>query len=357
VIVPSSGTSHNLPDARDGVSALDLDLGKIVWSTHFQGDANGVAATEGLVIATSDDGHTYALDIKDGKVRWKQKGQGKVYSNPLILPDQVVVGDAGGSLRSYALSDGAPRWSHSLKRAIRGGAAADEERIYAVSEGAEAIAVGMDGKLRWRVAVNQGGRAGGPVKGYAAPVLTDRTVIIPFARDTSYDTPALIGLDKKTGKTDWVASSARPGVNWGNIRGTPVLIQGSLIYGEPYSGDVAAIDAGTGQIRYRKTLGPCFFPQYASATAAGDVVYLPRFDGTLSAFRAGSGAVLWQMYLGEEKLAGGLPPAAIAGQRGCAWDLPAGAPLSGPAAIAPDGRIYIGSAEGFLYAIGDAQVR
>ena len=63
VIVPTSGTAHNKPDAGDGVVALDLQTGKRAWFTHFGQDANGVAANDKHVFATSDDEHVYALAI------------------------------------------------------------------------------------------------------------------------------------------------------------------------------------------------------------------------------------------------------------------------------------------------------
>ncbi|MEO5731339.1 MAG: PQQ-binding-like beta-propeller repeat protein, partial [Byssovorax sp.] len=59
-----------------------------------------------------------------------------------------------------------------------------------------------------------------------------------------------------------------------------------------YSGDVVGLDAATGTVRFRNTVGPCFYPSWAAPAAASDVVYVPRFDGSLYAVRAGDGGVL-----------------------------------------------------------------
>ncbi|MFO0760114.1 MAG: PQQ-binding-like beta-propeller repeat protein [Byssovorax sp.] len=356
VVVPSSGDKHNFPDARDGLHALDLRTGRPVWQAHFDADANGVALAGGRAFATSDDGHTYAVALDSGAILWKQKGLGKVYAGPLPIGDQVIVGDAGGLLRAYAQADGAPRWKVQLDGAIRGGAASDGRIIYAASQGGDVVAVTLDGHEMWRRAVTRPGFGGGkpvPIEAYPAPIVDQDHLIVPFARDTGYDTPALVALDTRTGKSRWTAQGIGK-IDWGNIRTTPVLVDGLLIYGEPYSGDVAAVDAKSGRTRYRITLGPCFFPQWASPVAAGDLVYLPRFDGSLYAIHAGTGALAWQLYLGDQRhVAPGLPQGHVAGA-GCAWEVPSGASLYAPPAIAEDGTVLIGSGEGVLYAIGDA---
>ncbi len=357
VMVPSSGDKHNTPDARDGVFGLELLTGKPRWHAHFDGDANGVAVSADRAFATSDDGYTYAIALADGRVLWKQKGQGKVYSGPLPIGDRVIVGDAGGLLRAYAQADGALLWKEQLDGAIRGGASSDGTWIYAVSQGGEAVSLSLDGKERWRRAITRAGYGGGravPIEAYAAPIASDGMLFIPFARDTGYDTPAIFALDLATGKTRWEAKAKGNGPEWGNIRGTPALASGTLVYAEPYSGDVVGIEAKSGRARFRITVGPCFFPQWASPAAAGDLVYVPRFDGALYAIRAGSGAVAWQMYLGAESRVGPGLPSMIAGAKGCAWEVPFGSPLYAPPAIAEDGTLLVGSGEGVLYAIVDA---
>lgn len=355
-VVPSCGTRHNMPDPGDGLHALDMKTGRRIWQARMGGDANGALATGERVIATSDDGHVYAFELSSGKQAWKQKGEGKMYTHPLRFGDRVVVGDASGFVRAFAIADGRPLWSLQLTGAIRGGAAADERRLYVVSQGGEAAALGADGKALWRVQVERPSWDGrgrpAPIEAYSPPIVTRDLVIVPFARDTYYqDQPGILALDKRNGKVRWRAKG--PG-QWGNVRSTPVLVVGRLIWGEPYSGDVAALDADTGRSSYRHTIGPCYFPQWASPAAAGDVVYLPRFDGAVYALRAASGKRLWELYLGDERQAGKPRPAAPPSRYGCEWDVPHGHPLYSPAAVAEDGTLLVGSGEGFVYAIEGA---
>ncbi len=351
VFVPSSGDKHNAPDARDGVYALDLKTGTQLWFSRLPRDANGLAATPRHLVVTCDDGATRALDPRTGGQQWAQGGEGKVYSHPLVLDDLVVVGDAGGYLRAYALASGEPRWTTQLRGAIRGGAASDGNAIFAVSEGGEAIALTRDGRELWRDLVWRPAWDGAgpdvPIEVYSPPVVGERALFIPFARDTYYPMPALLALDKGSGRMLWRASGAG---QWGNIRSTPALVGDMLVYGEPYSGDVVGISAKDGQMVHRKKVGRCTYPQWSSPAAARDLVYVPRFAGSVYAIEPITGVLRWELYLGDSARLGA-PSRDIAAL--CDWKAPAYA-LYSPAALAPDGTLLVGSAEGLLYAVVDA---
>ena len=350
VFVPSSGNTHNASDPRDGLFAIELATGRIRWHAHFANDANGASIVGHHIVATSDDGHVYGLDTARGTVVWKRKGNGKVYSHPTIIDELVVVGDAQGYVRAYAWADGTERWTSQMNGAIRGGLSSDGKHVFAVSQGGEAAAFSKTGRAIWRKTVTRpayGNKRPIPIEGYAAPVVSGNTLVIPFARDTYYDDPAFVALDTRTGRKKWVAQDHSK-ESWGNVRSTPTLVDGLLIYAEPYSGDVAAIEASTGRVRYRRPVGACHFPQYASPAAAGDVVYVPRFDGALYAVAANSGNLLWAIYLGDAKNAGGAPR----GRRtGCTWEVASGASLYAPIAIAADGTIIVGNGAGTVFAL------
>jgi outer membrane protein assembly factor BamB len=352
VVVPSSGDAHNKADPRDGVHALELATGRERWHARLDADADGVAVSGDRAIVGSDDGRVTAIDLQTGRALWSSQVQGKAYASPLPIGDQVIVGDASGTVRALRIADGAPLWQAKLDGAIRGGASADEGAIYAVSQGGEAVALRFDGAQIWRARLDKLAPSSGPLEVYAAPLLAGSSLIIPFARDSYYPTPAVIALDRRSGKLAWSAGSDGSS-QWGNVRMTPALAGGVLVWPEPYSGDVVGLDAMTGAVRFRNTVGTCFFPSWASPAAARDVVYVPRFDGSLYAVRAGDGDLLWQIYLGEERHAGSLAPVLIRGQIGCAWEVGFGAPLYAPPAIAEDGTVLIGSGEGLLYAIGE----
>lgn len=357
VIVPSSGKHHNTADPDDAVLALELRTGKTAWRAPLPADANGVAASKDRVFVTSDDGHVRALERKHGSELWKQRGAGKMYTHPLLFENLVVVGDAGGNVRAYT-EGGAPVFAVALEGAIRGGASADARSIYAASQGGEVVALTPQGREIWRTRIDHPGWAAsglGPLQRaqiYAAPVVTDTMLIVPLVRDTYYkDQPAFVALDKRTGNLRWRARG--PG-EFGNVRSTPALVASALVYAEPYSGDVAAIASTTGRLLYRKRVGGCFFPHWASAAAAADVAYIQRFDGVLHAVRATDGASLWRFYVGDSRHAGATVPAELEATGSCEWEVPHGNPAYSPVAVAGDGTVLVGTAEGFLYAIEES---
>jgi outer membrane protein assembly factor BamB len=309
------------------------------------------------VFATSDDGHLYALDVRTGKPIWKVAGSGKMYTHPLVLSDRVIVGDAGGWVRAFAAADGKELWKVQLAGAIRGGASADERNIYVASQGGEVAALTSAGKKVWRQIVrrpawnHQGPDQ--PIEVYSPPIVDKDALYVPFARDTYYtDQPAVLALDKKSGKVKWRAKG--PG-DWGNVRSTPALVAGTLLWAEPYSGDVTALDTTTGRMAWRFTVGDCYFPAWASPAVAGDLAYVPRLDGTVQAMRASSGKLEWKMYLGDSSRAGVVSgsTSAPAQNQNCAWDVSGGYAIHAPAALSEDGVLFVGTDEGVLFAIGN----
>ena len=266
----------------------------------------------------------------------------------------MVVGDASGYLRAYEAKTGAPRWSVQLTGAIRGGASSDGKSIFAVSQGGEAVALTGDAREIWRAMVTRpawdSSRSDEAAEVYSPPVVTGEDLIIPFARDTYYDhLPAVLALDKRTGRLRWRAEGVG---QWGNIRSTPALVQGELVYGEPYSGDVVGLDVESGRMAFRQEVGPCTFPQWSSPAATPELVYVPRFAGSVYAVDPTTGHVQWEIFLGDSRLIENPPSGATKSSKGCSWDAPRH-PLYAPAAIAPNGTLLVGSTEGYLYALVD----
>ena len=70
-------------------------------------------------------------------------------------------------------------------------------------------------------------------------------------------------VTKKSGKLGWLASG-QGGTDRNNVRMTPTLTGEVLVWPEAYSGDVVGLDVNTGTVRFRDTVGACFFPSWAA---------------------------------------------------------------------------------------------
>ncbi len=358
VIVPTCGDKHNAGDPKDGVYFLNSNDGVAKGFVKLPNDANGAAATRERVFVGSDDGKFYAIDIKTQKIVWEYQASGKVYTHPLLIGDRVVAGDAGGNLFALDQASGTKSWVVTLRGAIRGGAASDGTRIYAASQEGDVIAVDLRGKKIWRKTVTRpawSGKGNDPIKVYSTPIVHGRHLLVPFARDTYFSgKPAIVAIDRSTGQVRWHAKDTKAGKkdDWGNVRVTPAVAKGLLVYPEPYSGDVIGIDAKSGRSKFRHTVGECLFPSWSSPAAAGDMVYTPRFDGRVYAVDAASGKVQWQVYLGEKsRVKVESVPAKYSGTNRCDWDVSSGSPIYSPAALDSAGNLYVGTGEGYIYRI------
>jgi outer membrane protein assembly factor BamB len=359
-IVGSSGETWNERDDKDGIYALDLDTGKIAWFTPADRDVNGVAYANGLVFATDDRGSIRALNPISGEEIWRTRTRGMaMYTSPLAVKDIVVVGDFRGNLSAFSQKDGSLRWSKKLDGAVRGGAASDGETIYAASTGGTVMAINVDGTENWSFPLTRPSYQGDseePAEIYAPPTIVDDLLIVGFARDTYYDIPAFVGIDRRSGTITWRASNPLGlAGGWGNIRSSPAVYQDLFIYGEPYSDRVVAINTRNGEVAWSTETGDVMFPHWPSPALAGDTAIVPRHNGGLYALRAGSGELLWSLYLGEAAGSGRDFPSDIMPPEWpeAAWEPNVGKPIFASPAIASDGRIVIGTDQGYLFAIGE----
>ncbi len=363
IYVGTCGQKWNEPDAGDGVYCLDFDSGSAVWFRPARADVNGVAFADGLVVATGDEGAVWALDAPTGKIRWRRIGRGqKMYTNPLIINGLVVTGDSEGFLYGLDLRSGKSRWAVKMNGAIRGGASSDGESIFAVTAKGEVARIGLDGGLRWKrrlsylgygeVDLQEG--AGFAAESYPAPTVAARYLIIPFARDTYYDEPALFALDKTTGALIWAASDPNDAMDsHGNLRGSPAVYKGLLVYGEPYSNNLVQMGLIDGKVRSAAAMGLCMFPHYPSPAIAGNIAILPRHDGGLYAWDLEANRLAWKLYIGEAAIAGDRFPETLPdGGYDCSWQPPTGGSIYSSPAIGPDGSIVVGTEEGYLYRVG-----
>lgn len=356
VFVGSEGATWNQADSKDGVYCLELATGNILWFTPAENDVNGVAFAHGLIVATGDEGAAWALSADTGKQVWLRKSdREKMYTNPLIQGDLAVVGDSGGFLYGLDLMTGKVRWKAQLQGAIRGGASSDGERIFVGSQGGEVVILGLDGTELFRDTLTYTGYGSGTAEIYAAPTVAGNQVIFGYARDTYYEVPALIAIDRKTAEIKWNASDPKHlHDGFGNLRSSPAVYQDILIWGEPYSNRAVAAQLETGELTWSTPAGFCMFPHWPSPAIVSGQVFLPRHDGWLDSFNAQDGMLLWSLYLGDAKLAGSnqvSTPPCWPDCKDCEWAPDKASIYSSPAAASS--VLVVGTSEGFLFGIGE----
>ncbi len=365
VFVGSGGTYWDEPDYEafsdtnptEGVYAFDLRTGERKWHTPSKNDVANVVWADDKIIATGDEGAIWALDPKTGKRLWHTELTGIGFQ---LLPlktkagERVIVGDSEGQLSWVDTRTGKIVLKAKLDGSIRAGAASDGQLVFtATTQGTVYVFDAQTGKQKWKQSLSElyTEAVDATLEVYGAPTLVNDTLVIGFARDTTYNTPALIALNKKTGKLTWSGQADTGKTDFGNIRTSPALYKQSLFYAEPYSNQILTVNAHNGQLEHYFSAGLPMFPQWSSPAIAGNLVYVPRFDGGLYAVEARDGKLRWEFYLGIPNLAGPKLPDAL-NQDEAYWMPPIGDAIYASPAIAADGRILIPAA-GYLYCIGE----
>lgn len=243
-------------DAQSRLTAVQAASGTAVWSVDLTpagekpGDANGgsLAIDGDVVYATIGFGDLVALDLKTGAELWRQ--------------DLGAVGTAGITVHAGL--------------------------IYVVAGDGQAWALRTnDGRIKWTLS---GPETTTSRQGAAAPAVTDKFAIFPFASGDIY------GVFRKGGVRLWSASLAgqRDGVVYANISdisADPVVV-GSTVYIGNQSGRFAAYDVETGTRKWTAEVGG-----YSPAVVLGGSVFVMSDDNSLARLSASNGELIWKQAL------------------------------------------------------------
>jgi outer membrane protein assembly factor BamB len=112
----SIGYDYNvLKGAKGDVVALNLDDGKIKWRKPVKGGVlSTVALTKDLVVATATDGKVRAYDLGEGSPRWVYDGKNPFFAPPALVGDVAYVCDLKGVLHAIDCGSGQPLWTMDL---------------------------------------------------------------------------------------------------------------------------------------------------------------------------------------------------------------------------------------------------
>jgi outer membrane protein assembly factor BamB len=126
------------------------------------------------------------------------------------------------------------------------------------------------------------------------------------------------------------------------------VLDGRLVFASSLTTGIQAVDIASGAAAWKVDTAVLCDRQWASTIVVGDIVLIPRTDGTLYAIDGTTRRVAWQFDVtaDEEKLATSectINDTAIEAME-----------LQSTPAIAPDGTIIIGTLGGWMYAIENA---
>ena len=307
----------------------------------------------------SANGWFYALRAANGAVRWR-KQIGAVACAPLVLGTNLYVGTSDGSLIAMDAQTGQEKWRYQSRGPIDHTPAATSELIVFSNEADQVVAVdAITGKFKWQYKTETPEEY--TLRGHAGVAIDNDLIYTGFSNGT------LAALRRDTGSVAWSTSLKGEADRFMDVDATPIIID-NLVFASSSSGGVYALDKTTGLVRWRMP-----FYDVAMPSATGNVGGLASDGKTLYVSVADlgtyaldlSGNIIWRV----GARGGGEPATPVVFQDLLVYSLAkdgmfvadrkTGATLeyfdpgdgvSAEPTITGDGRLYVMSNRGILYA-------
>jgi outer membrane protein assembly factor BamB len=290
--------THRGGDVRHaGVHGQLSAAPQLVWATSVgQGNSRKNRVAAAPVVA---GGLIYTMDALDqvqatstaGAAVWVasltaefDRG-GEISGGGLAVEGETLFATTGyGELVALQAGSGQVLWRQRLDSPVTGAPAVAGGTVYAVGRDGGAFAVdAATGKVLWTL---PGAPSATGVIGSAAPAVTDRAVIFPFASG------GVAAALRESGLPLWEAPVTGQRIGRGyqgltDITGDPTVVGGTIYIGTA-AGRTAAVDAASGQRLWTAVEGAMNPP-----LVVGGSVFVVNDEARLVRLDAATGAVIW----------------------------------------------------------------
>lgn len=287
-VVTPSGLARLLADGT--LDLHDFRTGEVTVRARLAPRIGGPAAgavVQGsglpkLLVVTEGERHLVAIDLATGEARWRfawgRGGTVRMKRSGKLL--YLCSGDS--ALAALDVTNGTVVWRLRDRLRFRVLPTLDHDDMFAVAGGTSSAtqAYSIDpfsGQVRWRAPLDPGTVEGIPLAGRGV-------VAFCLRRPRGLD---LIALDRATGRPRW--RSMGPVVP----SGTSWLVVDDLLIGNTPTGELLAIEAETGRLRYRHVLGRVLeadTPRRLEPVLRSGAVFVPHVD--VHVFRPSDGGLL-----------------------------------------------------------------
>lgn len=318
----SSGPSYPLQPAWQAVTGGGLHVGSplLVGQTLLVGTQHEDRPEEADIVA---------LNAVDGSVLWRRPTGNSVKLSPASTAGVCVAISVTGEVGAWDVSDGTPIWSYTMgdpfDRWVFSAPLVYDGRVY-LGTGAHFVSLDpVTGDVGW---IRDDIGETDWWASYPSPAGYEDAIVIALRGPLTN----LLAVEKDTGRTIWANEEHKRF----RTSTTPVVGPDGSIYVVSGPCLVRSFDIRTGNVLWRSDLGRtrCV----ASPALTDGTLLVPTGDGTLHALDATSGEEVWRWEETKDSLASFSPN--IRGGRGS---------LSSPVVV--NGSVYVGSADGHLYAL------
>jgi outer membrane protein assembly factor BamB len=217
------------------------------------------------VFVAMQHGEVFALKPETGKEIWRRKLPTQLESSPLVIRSTVYLGSDKGDLYALDTRNGKIRWTHHASaEAVKTSPSYAAGKIYFADYGGTIHAISAEnGKEAWSTPTDGKLGSGGY---YSSPTLVAGKLFI------GRDDGAFFALDQGSGKILWSKQTGKP------IIGSPAVAKSSgvplTVYIGNYAGTLYAFKAAGGQQRWKRNVGGAI---PGTPTVVGDTVYTSSF--------------------------------------------------------------------------------
>jgi len=296
----------------DGVTAVDIATGAIVWHYESELGVNSTPAVDHGAVYVQVDGNLVALDAMTGTLRWEAR-TGPSGSSAAVAGSNVYVGGYT-DLHAFDTKTGQELWRFPIGQAL--GAASTPvvvgRSIYIAGNSGADLMISVDartGNERWRVETGGGYGLSSPVIIGGVMYVSEAQSVAAFsaaaavvdatseatARAGASDAPPVSGrIDAaRSGVTTETGPTELPAERWLLADGatlSPPVVSNGRVYANSEYGLLLSVDELTGAVIWQfQTAGS----GGSTPAVAGGLVFVPGRDGTLTAVNEGDGTERW----------------------------------------------------------------
>jgi outer membrane protein assembly factor BamB/tRNA A-37 threonylcarbamoyl transferase component Bud32 len=253
--------------------ALDAKDGNLKWKVATEGGiGSSPAYGGGLVFIGSSDQRLHAIDARTGKRAWTFKTEGKIFSRPHSALGLIFFGSDDGKL--YAVkpgpTSGKEAWTYNTMTSIRSSPIVEGEHLFFGCDGGEFVCLSVSGESVWRFQTRR-------------RIMSSAMVhegIVYIGSDDGY----LYALDIERGFPVWRIRTK------GAVVSSPTYSDGKVFIGSA-DGFFYALDAMSGREIWKYAVKQ---PITTSPTAYRESVYFGATDGFVYSLHAKTGDLLWR---------------------------------------------------------------
>ncbi len=246
--------------ANDGHTfALDIRTGKLLWRTELMGlIASSPAVVDGRAYFTTKKGRIIALNAETGARIWVRQIGSASESSPLVIDGAIYIGNLDGDVMRLDARTGRTMWKAKAAGDVKSSLAESGANVIAADYGGEVRAFAKrDGRLVWK-RESPGERFQGPGRFYAGPAVAYGRVYVGNINNR------IVALQADTGKVAWVRSAK-------DYVYSSAAIADRTVFVGSYDHNLYALDAVTGKVRWSFDTGERIS---GSASVIGDIVYI-----------------------------------------------------------------------------------